>query len=63
MLHAKGLPAGADGMMYGELIRQSTTLAFTDAFLVICVLIISVLPLVLIMQMAEVAAGGPPAPD
>ncbi|HEX9114125.1 MAG TPA: DHA2 family efflux MFS transporter permease subunit, partial [Nitrospirota bacterium] len=45
-LGAKGLPAaGADGMMYRELVRQSTTLAFTDAFLIICLLILSVLPL------------------
>ncbi len=60
-LGAKGLPpAGADGLMYRELIRQSTTLAFTDAFLIICILILSVLPLVLIMQWVRPVSGGPP---
>jgi DHA2 family multidrug resistance protein len=62
-LGAKGLPAtGADGMMYRELVRQSTTLAFTDAFLIICILILSVLPLVLIMKWQKApATDGPPA--
>jgi DHA2 family multidrug resistance protein len=61
-LGAKGLPAtGADGMMYRELVRQSTTLAFTDAFLIICILILSVLPLVFIMQWQKAPGpGGPP---
>jgi DHA2 family multidrug resistance protein len=58
LLGSKGLPSsGADGMMYRELIRQSTTLAFTDAFLIICILILSVLPLVLIMQWERPTAG------
>jgi len=57
-LAAKGLPAaGADGMLYRELIRQSTTLAFTDAFLMICLMILCVLPLVFVMQRAEAPAG------
>jgi len=61
-LGSKGIPpAGANGMMYGDLVRQSTTLAFTDAFLMICVLILCVLPLVFLMQRAAPAAGGPPA--
>jgi MFS transporter, DHA2 family, multidrug resistance protein len=62
-LSLKGLPpAGADGLMYRELIRQSTTLAFTDAFLVICLLIVCVIPLVFIMKWAKApAAGGSPA--
>jgi DHA2 family multidrug resistance protein len=61
-LTAKGVsPAGADGVLYGELIKQSTSLAFTDAFLMICVLILSVLPLVFIMQRAEMPKGAPPA--
>jgi DHA2 family multidrug resistance protein len=62
-LGQKGLPpAGADGMMYRELIRQSTTLAFTDAFLLICILILSVIPLVFIMKWSNAPArGGPPA--
>src|SRR5512144_2280943 len=61
-LAQKGLPAsGADGLLYRELIRQSTTLAFTDAFFMICLLILCMLPLVFLMQRAP-AAGGPP-PD
>ena len=61
LLAPKGLPAaGADGMMNRELVRQSTTLAFTDAFLVICMLILCVLPLVFIMKRSAPAPGGPP---
>ncbi len=61
ILASKGLPpAGADGMLYRELVRQSTTLAFTDAFLLICVLILCMLPLVLTMQWVRPVAGGPP---
>jgi DHA2 family multidrug resistance protein len=61
LLGSRGLPAtGSDGLIYRDLIRQSTTLAFTDAFLIICILILSVIPLVLIMQWAKApAAGGP----
>ncbi len=60
-LAGQGMTTGsADGMMYRELSRQSTTLAFTDAFLMICVLILCVLPLVFIMQRSEPGAGGPP---
>jgi DHA2 family multidrug resistance protein len=63
MLIQKGQPAASsDGLLYRELIRQSTTLAFTDAFLIICLLILCMLPLVLLMQRAPAAAGGPP-PD
>lgn len=59
----KGLPAaGADGLMYRELIRQSTTLAFTDAFLMICLLILCMMPLVMTMKWEKHAAPGPP-PD
>jgi len=61
-LTGKGLPsAGADGMMYRELVRQSTTLAFADAFLSICLLMLCMLPLVMLMKRAPAAAGGPPA--
>ena len=60
-LGLKGLPpSGADGAIYGELVRQANTLAFTDAFLTICILILCVLPLVFIMQPPEAPAGGPP---
>jgi hypothetical protein len=47
-------------MMYRELVRQSTTLAFTDAFLIICLLILSVLPLVYIMTWQKAPGAGPP---
>jgi DHA2 family multidrug resistance protein len=61
MLAAKGLPAaGADGMLYRELVRQSMTLAFTDAFLIICILILSVLPLVFIMKWQKAPGARPP---
>ena len=61
-LGSQGLPpTGADGMMYRELVRQSMTLAFTDAFLIICLLILCVLPLVFIMQWQKAPGpGGPP---
>ncbi len=61
-LAEKGVPpSGTAGALYGELVRQATTLAFTDAFLTICVLILCVLPLVFIMQQSQAPAGGPPA--
>jgi DHA2 family multidrug resistance protein len=61
-LGAKGLPAaGADGLMYRELVRQSTTLAFADAFLTICALIICVLPLLFLMKQSDAPSGTPPA--
>ncbi len=60
-LGSKGIPpAGADGLIYRELMQQSRSLAFNDAFLTICVLILCVLPLVFIMQRAAPAAGAPP---
>jgi DHA2 family multidrug resistance protein len=60
-LGSQGLPTtGADSLMYRELVRQSTTLAFTDAFLTICALILCVLPLVFLMKRAEASSGPPP---
>jgi DHA2 family multidrug resistance protein len=60
VLAAKGLPAASgDGLLYRELVRQSTTLAFTDAFLMICLLVLCMLPLVFVMQRA--GASGPGA--
>ena len=61
-LGSQGMPtAGTDGLIYRELVRQSTTLAFTDAFLTICLLILCVLPLVFLMQRADASSGPPPA--
>jgi len=61
-LSQKGIPSGgADGLLYRELVRQSTTLAFTDAFFMICLLILCMLPLVLLMRRAPAAGPGPGA--
>jgi len=61
VLSRKGLPAAAgDGLLYRELIRQSTTLAFADAFMIICLLILCMLPLVFIMQRTPAQTGPPP---
>ena len=61
-LGSKGLPTvGADGVLYRELVRQATALAFTDAFLIICALILCVLPLVFLMQVSKAPSGPPPA--
>ncbi|OGW50787.1 MAG: EmrB/QacA family drug resistance transporter [Nitrospirae bacterium GWC2_57_9] len=58
-LAEKGVTAsGADGVIYGELLRQANTLAFTDAFFTICLLILCVLPLVFIMQRPDAPASG-----
>jgi DHA2 family multidrug resistance protein len=60
-LVSKGIPpSGADGLIYRELVQQSTNLAFNDAFLTICILILCVLPLVFVMKRAAPATGGPP---
>ena len=60
MLTQKGLPAASgDGLLYRELVRQSTTLAFADAFLIICLLILCMLPLVFLMQRAPAQTGPP----
>jgi DHA2 family multidrug resistance protein len=58
-LAARGLPAaGADGLIYGQLLRQARMLAFNDAFLVTAALLVSVLALVFFMQ----RAAPPPHP-
>jgi DHA2 family multidrug resistance protein len=59
-LGSQGLPSNdADGLMYRELVGQSTALAFNDAFLAICFLMVCVLPLVFLMRKPE-GQGGPP---
>ncbi len=51
MLATKGLAgASPDGLIYRELVRQATAVAFNDAFLFISILTISILPLVFIMR-------------
>jgi hypothetical protein len=49
------LTSGADSLMYRELIRQSMTLAFINAFHMMCVLTLCVL--VVIMQRRQPAGG------
>jgi len=56
-LVAQGIPAaGAEGLIYGQLLRQSRMLAFNDVFTVSSVLILSVLALVFFMQRAPARA-------
>ena len=42
--------SGGLGMMYRELLRQASMLAFNDAFYLVCIIMICVLPLVIIMK-------------
>jgi MFS transporter, DHA2 family, multidrug resistance protein len=59
-LGSQGLPSNdADGLMYRELVGQSTALAFNDAFLAICFLMVCVLPLVFLMRKPEGQRGPP----
>jgi DHA2 family multidrug resistance protein len=63
-LHYKGLGSGiADqaglGMIYNRLLREASMISFNDAFHVLSVLMILVLPLVLIMRRPK---GGGPVP-
>jgi DHA2 family multidrug resistance protein len=52
-----GAGAGADGMIYGQLLRQSRMLAFNDVFFVSSVLMLSVLILVFFMRRAPDSPG------
>jgi DHA2 family multidrug resistance protein len=59
-LVAQGVPgAGADGLIYGQLLRQSRMLAFNDVFYVSSLMMLSVLVLVFFMQRAPARAAGP----
>ncbi|MCL4476878.1 MAG: DHA2 family efflux MFS transporter permease subunit [Nitrospirae bacterium] len=65
ILQYKGLSPGvADqgslGMIYGRLLREASMISFNDAFHLLSVLMILVLPLVLIMRRSK--AGGPMPP-
>ena len=66
ILQFKGLsPAVADqgslGIIYGKLLREASMISFNDAFHVLSVLMILVLPLVLIMRRPKTAGTMPPA--
>jgi MFS transporter, DHA2 family, multidrug resistance protein len=52
-----GSGAGAEGMIYGQLLRQARMLAFNDTFFVTSILMLSVLVLVVFMQRAPAGAG------
>jgi len=41
---------GGLGMIYRELIRQATMMAFNDAFFIVCIIMVCVLPFVLFMK-------------
>ncbi len=58
---SKGMAAASpDGLIYRELVRQSTALAFNDAFLTISIMTICLLPLVFLMQRAQAPGSAPP---
>jgi len=51
MLKLKGIShISPDGMIYGELLRQAGMMAFNDAFYLLSVLMIFILPMVLLMK-------------
>ena len=59
-LAARGLPgAGAEGLIYGQVLRQARMLAFNDTFYVTSIMMLSVLVLIFFMQRAPAAAAGP----
>ncbi len=66
LLAGRGLPPGAAEAtalerLYGETVRQATALGFNDAFWLLSVLMIGVLPLLLLMRRPEHQRAGPPA--
>ncbi len=48
----------AQGLIYGNMLRQASMLAFLDAFWVMCLLFLAVIPLMLLMKNIK-ARGGP----
>ena len=67
LLQYKGLSPGlADqgslGMIYGKLLREASMISFNDAFHVLSVLMLLVLPLVLIMRRPKTGGPMPPGP-
>jgi DHA2 family multidrug resistance protein len=47
---------GGLAMMYRELLRQSSMMAFNDAFFLVCIIMVCVLPLVLLMKRGKPGA-------
>jgi DHA2 family multidrug resistance protein len=48
--------SGGLAMMYRELLRQSSMMAFNDAFFLVCIIMVCVLPLVLLMKRGKPGA-------
>lgn len=53
--------AQAQGLVYGNLIRQSTMLAFIDSFWLLGLTFIGMIPLMFLMKKAKPHAATPPA--
>jgi DHA2 family multidrug resistance protein len=56
-LQLKGMPAvsaarAADATIYGQLLRQSSMVAFNDAFHLLSMMLLGILPLILLMRQA-----------
>ncbi|MGP8155089.1 MAG: DHA2 family efflux MFS transporter permease subunit [Smithella sp.] len=49
-LELKGFAGGAEGTIYGELIRQATMLSFVDVFYLLMFMMLAVLPLIIFMK-------------
>jgi len=65
LLSRKGIPAGAaEGvskkMIYGQTVRQATAMGFNDAFWILSVLMICVIPLLFLMRRPDHQNGVPP---
>ena len=65
LLEYRGLPPGAAdqgtlGMIYGRLLREASMISFNDAFYLLSILMILVLPLVLLMRRPKTAGTMPP---
>lgn len=59
LFSAKGIEnINPDGMIYRELLRQSNTIAFTETFQLLSILILSVLILIFFMKITKVHEGG-----
>ena len=65
LLFGKGVPAeAAEGvarkMLYGQTVRQATAMGFNDAFWILSVLMICVIPLLFLMRRPEHQNGAAP---
>ena len=52
-----GAPLQARGLIYGTMLRQANMLAFADAFWVMAILFLAVVPLMFLMRKAGPARG------